>query len=60
MEYRVERDHIVFLSRPKVVEVDTIADTDCQELNVSDLTHDNIMDPELSEMVDFTQEVKLA
>ena len=28
------------------------------ETNVTDLTHDNVMDPELSELCDFTEDVK--
>ena len=61
IEFRVPRDRIIFLSRPKVIDVivETEAPMTCTSNDlVSDLTHDDVMDPEMSELLDFTQDVK--
>ena len=63
VEFRVTRNRIIFLSRPKVVdmvveaEVPAACDASANH-PVSDLTHDDVMDPEMGELVDFTQDVK--
>ena len=59
----MSRDRIVFLSRPKVVDmvIDTVTTSECpqQKSSVTDLSHhDNVLDPEMGEMLDFTQDVK--
>ena len=55
------RDRVVFLSRPEVVDmiVEEVPGA-CNAPVVSDLTHDGeeVMDPEMGELLDFTQDVK--
>ena len=55
----MSRDRIIFLSRPKVVDMLVEADAPAASVNypVSDLTHDDVMDPEMGELLDFTQDV---
>ena len=53
------RDRIVFLSRPKVVDMVLEDAPACSENHpISDLTHGDVMDPEMGELLDFTQDVK--
>ena len=58
LECRVPRERIIFLSRPQVVDIDMVVEDVPPSNPISDLTHDDVMDPEMGELLDFTQDVK--
>ena len=56
VEFRVPRERVVFLSRPEVVDM-VLDSTYTHALNPDpnpDLVHEDVKDPEMGEMIDFT------